>query len=118
MKNYPKKTCEIEKLITNKSMVQLTIKGEKTRQGRNGVYGYPGEEFVLEGNKFVITDLYQENLGDINDKEAREEGYPDLNSYKNSIFNIHKSMVLNTVKNLYWNSNAKVWVHKFKKVEQ
>jgi len=117
MENYPKKTCDITKLITNNSMVEMALEGGKTRQGRNGVYGYPGEEFMLRGKKFVITDLFQEKLKDINNEEAKEEGFLDLDSYKNAIFGIHKNMILNTVKNLYWNLNAKVWVHKFKMIE-
>jgi len=116
MQAYPKKTCELEKLITNEKLVRLAIEGEKTRQSRNGVYGYPGEEFTLGENKFVITDLFREKLGDMTDEEAKEEGFPNIEAYKKMIFGIHKNVVLNLLEKTSLNKNMKVWVHKFKKV--
>lgn len=108
MSTYPEKTCTIDKLVTNKTMVKLALSGEKTRQGRNGIYAYPGEEFELEGIRFRVTGLRQERLGDLDDAAAQAEGYESLQAYKNLILSMHKGME--------WNKNALVWVHRFERL--
>lgn len=108
MTEYPAKTCEIESLVTHKRLVDAALEGRKTQQRRNGVYGYPGERFDLEGKTFEITGLYQEALGDMDDAAAQAEGYPSLEMYKDLILRMHKGMD--------WNSGAQVWVHEFKAV--
>lgn len=108
MKTYPEKTCTIDKLVTNKAMVALALSGKKTRQGRNGIYAYPGEQFDLGGVLFQVTKLVQEKLGDMDDAAAQTEGYDSLDTYKNLILAMHKGME--------WQSDALVWVHYFERV--
>ncbi len=108
MSTYPPKTCTIDKLVTNKAMIKLALSGQKTRQGRNGIYAYPGEEFDLDGVRFKVTELKQERLGDMDDAAARAEGYDSLETYKNLILAMHKGM--------QWQPEARVWVHYFKAV--
>lgn len=107
MSTYPEKTCSIDKLVTNKAMVKLALNGQKTRQGRNGIYAYPGEVFELGGVRFRVTGLTQERLGDMDDAAAKAEGYESLDAYKNLILSMHKGM--------QWNENAQVWVHHFER---
>jgi len=108
MQNYPKKTCTIEKLVTHKAMVKLVLNGQKTRQGRSGIYAYPGEEFELDGIRLRITALNQERLGDMDDAAAKAEGYESLTEYKNLILSMHAGME--------WDEDALVWVHHFKRL--
>ncbi len=103
---YPEKTCSIERLVTHPKLVAFALEGKKTQQRRNGVYGYPDEIFEIEGKKFVITSLVQQRLGDMTDEDARAEGYPDLNAYKDIILKMHGGM--------NWNDEAFAWVHSFK----
>ena len=82
MDAYPEKTCSIDRLITQPKLVAAAKAGIKTQQRRDGVYGWPGEEFVLDGMAFVMTALTRQSLGDMTDQQARAEGYPDLALYK------------------------------------
>lgn len=105
MKPYPEKTCSIDRLITHPKLVAAAKTGLKTQQRRNGIYGYPGEEFSLDDVSFVITDLTQQRLGDMTDEHAQAEGYPSFEMYKNIILNMHTGM--------QWNDDGVAWVHSF-----
>ena len=105
MTDFPEKTCSIDRLVTHPKLVAAVINGQKNQQRRNGVYGYPGESFVLENQSFVITDLRRERLGDMGDTEAQAEGYPNLALYKDIILRMHAGM--------NWDEDSLVWVHSF-----
>jgi len=108
-KAYPEKTCGIDRLVRHPKLVQAVLAGRKTQQRRDGVYAYPGETFELEGVSFVVTDLRRERLGDMNDADAKAEGYPSLDMYKQLILSMHKGM--------NWEDDAPVWVHCFKRMD-
>ena len=109
MNDYPEKTCEIDRLVRHPKLVAATLAGQKTQQRRDGVYGWPGEIFELEGTSFTVTALERQNLGDMTDEDARAEGYPDLESYKDLILRMHPGMV--------WDGSHQVWVHCFEKTD-
>ena len=107
MQTYPEKTCEIERLIRHPKLVQAAIAGQKTQQRRDGVYAYPGEAFTLEGVGFTVTALERKSLGEMTDAEAKAEGYPGLEEYKQLILKMHPGMT--------WDNSHLVWVHHFEK---
>lgn len=109
MTKYPEKTCEIDRLVTHQKLVTAALAGKKNQQRRAGVYGYPGEQFVLEGTAFVITDLRLEALSNMTEVDAKSEGYPNLEFYKDLIIKMHPGME--------WDETQEVWVHEFEKVE-
>jgi hypothetical protein len=106
--DYPEKTCSIDRLVRHGMLVRSALKGEKTEQRRNGVYGYPGELFELDGESFEITSLTHDRLGDMGEVEARKEGFEDLDAYKSLIVRMHKGME--------WDPEHLVWVHRFQLV--
>lgn len=105
MDTNPKKTCSIERLVTQPRLAEAVKTGMKTQQRRDGVYGWPGETFDLDGMLFIITDLRRQRLGDMTDEDAKAEGYPSLESYKEIILKMHAGMS--------WNVESLVWVHSF-----
>jgi hypothetical protein len=105
MDTNPKKTCSIERLITQPRLVEAVKAGMKTQQRRDGVYGWPGETFILDGMVFEITGLERQRLGDMTDEDARAEGFQGLENYKEIILNMHAGMS--------WNVDGWVWVHSF-----
>ena len=107
MSDFPEKTCEIDSLVTHAKLVEAAIVGRKTQQRRNGIYAYPGEAFELQGMQFKVIDLRRESLGQMTDEDARAEGYPGLEVYRDLILRMHKGME--------WNETAKVWVHEFER---
>jgi hypothetical protein len=76
--------------------VRSALKDEETEQRRDGVYGYPGEHFELEGEQFEITSLTHDRLGDMGEAEARKEGFEGLDAYKSLIIRMHKGMEWDT----------------------
>lgn len=106
---FPEKTCSIERLVTHEKLVSAALNGSKTQQRRAGVYGYPGERFVLEGTEFEVTGLRQECWADITEEDAQREGYPNLQMYRALIERMHQGMD--------WDENQQVWVHDFEIVK-
>lgn len=106
---YPKKTCEIDRLVTNDRMVASVLAGQKVQQRRNGVYAYPGERFSLNGQAFEVTRLEHQRLGDMTEADAVKEGFGDLESYRQIILHMHAGMS--------WDVDHKVWLHEFQKCE-
>lgn len=108
MTEYPEKTCSIDRLVTHEKLVSAALSGSKTQQRRDGIYGYPGEEFELDGVAFRMTDLRRQRLGEMTDDDARSEGYPGLEPYKQLILRMHQGME--------WDEDHPVWVHEFARV--
>lgn len=107
--DYPDKTCSIDRLVRHKRLVDAALTGQKTEQRRDGVYGYPGEQFELAGQTFEMTALSHERLGDMTDVEANAEGYETLDQYRDLILRMHRGMT--------WDVEHRVWVHRFRRVE-
>lgn len=109
MEMFPKKTCSIDRLVTQPKLVEAVIMGLKTQQRRDGVYGWPGDKFYIDKQEFVITSLVRQRLGDLTDADAQAEGFPNLEAYKSLILRMHPGME--------WNPESLVWVHSFAAVE-
>ena len=112
MKELPEKTCSIERLVTIPEDVEKVLKGQKTATRRNGVYAYPGEIMVLDGKEFVIDALYRQTLGELTDEHAKQEGYQNLEDYKQSMMSMHAHA------KMPWLPTMQVWVHEFSPVEK
>ncbi|MBL4707192.1 MAG: ASCH domain-containing protein [Flavobacteriales bacterium] len=110
MTQYPEKTCDIDRLVRQPKLVAAVLEGRKSQQRRDGIYGYPGETFELEGTTFRIAKLFRQSLGDMTDEDAKAEGYPDLNMYKGLIDKMHPGMP--------WDNDHLVWVHQFERVAE
>lgn len=103
--NLPKKSCSIERLVTIPEDVKKVLNGKKTATRRNGVYAYPGEVMVLEGQEFEVEALYRQTLGEMTDEHAEQEGFATMEEYKASILALHPKMP--------WLPEMSVWVHEF-----
>ncbi|GKV69499.1 hypothetical protein NCCP2716_19970 [Sporosarcina sp. NCCP-2716] len=107
--DYPEKTCSVERLVTVPEDVQKVLEGKKTATRRNGVYAYPGEIMTLDGQDFEVKNLYQQTLGEVTEEHARQEGFENLDAYKDSILSMHEGMK--------WMPKMQVWVHEFSPVK-
>lgn len=104
---YPEKTCSIDRLVRHPKLVAAAKAGQKTQQRRDGIYAYPGESFILDGDSFTVTALQRQSLGEMSDADAQAEGYPDLQAYRELILKMHRGMS--------WDASHLVWVHHFEK---
>ncbi|MDR6226726.1 ASCH domain-containing protein [Desmospora profundinema] len=104
---YPQKTCSIERLITRQEDVQRVLAGKKKAQRRNGLYAYPGEQMILENQPFIITAVYRQTLGAMNDRDAVQEGQIDKKAYMSYLNHIHPGVP--------WSFDMVMWVHEFER---
>lgn len=105
----PPKKGEASQLVTLPEEVEKVLAGKKSAVRRNGRYADPGDVWELNGQKFQVDRVYQQTLGELTEENAREEGYPSLEAYKNSILSLHPGMP--------WVPNMKVMVHEFSPVK-
>ncbi|TQS75757.1 ASCH domain-containing protein [Ornithinibacillus gellani] len=106
----PKKTCTIEKLVTIPADVEKVLSGKKTQTRRNGRYADIGETMWLDEQEFVVHSIYKQKLGELSDEDAKQEGYANLEDYKNAILSIHPNMP--------WVPQMQVCVHEYKRVNE
>nr|WP_134683801.1 ASCH domain-containing protein [Brevibacillus migulae] len=105
----PPKTCTIDRMITLPADIEKVIKGQKTATRRNGRYADVGEIMELQGHRYVVERVYSQSLGELTDEHARQEGFDNLEAYKQSILSMHPGMP--------WLPQMRVWVHEFRPVE-
>ncbi len=106
----PPKTCTIERLITVQADIDKVLTGSKTATRRNGRYADVGEIMTLQDHQYVVEKVYSQSLGELTDEHARQEGYPNVEEYKQSILSFHPGMP--------WLPQMRVWVHEFSPVRE
>jgi hypothetical protein len=106
----PAKTCTIERLITVPADIEKVLNGQKTATRRNGIYADIGEIMTLKDHEYVVEKVYSQSLGELTDEHAKQEGYPNLEEYKQSILSFHPGMP--------WLPHMRVWVHEFTPVQK
>jgi N4-acetylcytidine amidohydrolase len=104
----PPKTCTIDRLITVQADIDRVLAGTKTATRRNGRYADAGEVMTLQGRSYVVESVYEQKLGELTDEHAIQEGYPDVEAYKQAILSFHPGMP--------WLPHMRVWVHEFRPV--
>jgi N4-acetylcytidine amidohydrolase len=104
----PPKTCTIDRLITVQADIDRVLAGTKTATRRNGRYADPGEVMTLQGRSYVVERVYEQTLGELTDEHAMQEGYPDVEAYKQAILSFHPGMP--------WLPHMRVWVHEFRSI--
>lgn len=106
----PPKSCTIDRLITKENDIKKVIAGLKTATRRNRRYADVGEVMTLNGQQFVVNRVYSQTLGEVTEENAIQEGYNNLEEYKESILALHPGM--------RWVPKMPVWVHEFQPIEK
>src|SRR5690625_7850606 len=87
----PKK-YDINKLVTRQDAIDKIINGEKTTERRNDRYADAGDEIILDGQTFIVNDIYPQQLKTLTDENAQQEGYKNLDEYKDALTSIHEEI--------------------------
>ena len=103
---WPEK-MKIEKLVSRQNDIDKILSGKKTSERRNDRYADDGDEIVLDGQTFIIDNVYPQKLKTLTDDQAKQEGYQDLEAYKDTITSIHHGAV--------WDPESVVWTHELKR---
>jgi hypothetical protein len=106
----PPKSCTIDRLVTKEADINKVISGKKTATRRNRRYADVGEIMIQKGYEFIVTNVYSQSLGEVTDENAKEEGFENLEQYKDSILALHPGM--------RWVPAMNVWVHEFQRLEK
>lgn len=93
------------RLITDAQSVEAVLVGKKRAVRRNSRLAQPGDTFMVGEQRFVVTEVYQQALGEMSDADAQAEGFETLDAYKAFILGMHRGMP--------WVPTMKVWVHEF-----
>lgn len=97
---------DINKLVSIEKDIDKITKGDKVSVRRNDRYADVGDDLVLNGHLFEVENVYPQFLKNVTDKNAREEGYDSLDSYKEALTSIHEAAV--------WDPEQLVWAHYLK----
>jgi len=100
-------TYELSNLVTIQEDLEKIKRGEKTAVRRSNRFGNIGDTWEIDGEIYMLENVYRQKLGDVTEQDARDEGYSSLQEYIDAITSIHEESV--------WNPNLKVWVHEFKR---
>src|SRR5699024_212476 len=68
--DWPEK-YDINKLVTRQDAIDKIINGEKTTERRNDRYADAGDEIILDGQTFIVNDIYPQQLKTLTDENGQ-----------------------------------------------
>jgi len=92
-------------VLPNDHVRQMAAEGELTQLHRGQQYAEEGDTFEIDGQRFEITDVTHRTLGDLTDEDARREGSPDLEAYRERLRQVHDGFE--------WDDDSDVVRHRF-----
>jgi len=66
-KDWPEK-YDINKLVSRQSDIDKILSGDKTSERRNDRYADAGDEIVLDGQTFIVENIYPQQLKELTKK--------------------------------------------------
>lgn len=100
---------EAETLLPNGRLREMVAAGEVTQIHRGQAYADVGDTFEVETGTFEVVEVEERQLGDLTDEDARAEGSPDLEGYRERLRHAHNEFE--------WDESADVVRHSFERVE-
>lgn len=89
---------------------EAVASGEMTQIHRGNRYADEGDTFELDGRPFEVMDVTERTLGDLTDEDARREGSPDIDAYRERLKRAHGG-------NFEWDDSAQVVRHRVERRE-
>ncbi len=99
-------------LLPNERVKSAVSDGEITQltRGAGNRYAGAGDAFVLDDTRFEVTEVEERTLGDLTDADARREGSPSLEAYKERMEKVHPGP-------FEWDDTSEVRTYRFEPVE-
>ena len=97
-------------LLPNDRVKQSALDGDVTQLHRGNRYGKEGDTFEIDGVTFELTEVTERTLGDMTDADAKREGSPSLEAYRERMVRAHGG-------SFDWDDDADVVRHRFERVE-
>jgi hypothetical protein len=99
---------DADTLLPNGRMKQMALDGEITQIHRGNPYAEAGDRFEIDGVAFEVTAVDHRTLGDLTDEDARAEGSPDLEGYRERLVRAHGG-------EFEWDDDSEVVRHRFER---
>jgi hypothetical protein len=100
---------DAETLLPNDRLREMVTAGEVTQIHRGQEYATAGDTFAIDGAEFEVTDTEGRQLGDLTNEDARAEGSPDLEAYRERLQHAHEDFE--------WDETSEVVRHRFERAE-
>ena len=97
-------------LLPNDRVKQAALDGDVTQLHRGNQYGTVGDTFTIDGVTFELVEVTERTLGDMTDADAKREGSPSLDAYKQRMVHAHGG-------EFEWDDDTDVVRHRFARVE-
>ncbi|SIR91062.1 ASCH domain-containing protein [Natronorubrum thiooxidans] len=91
-------------LLPAERLRTAVLEGEVTQIHRGDKHATTGDTFDIEGTTFELVAVTEQRLGDLTDEDARAEGSPDLEAYKQRIERTHDTE---------WDDETTAFLHRF-----
>ena len=101
---------DASEVLPNEHVRTMVAEGEVTQLHRGHAYAEEGDAFEIDGERFEVTDVTHRTLGDLTDADARREGSPDLDAYRERLARVHDEFE--------WDDDSEVVRHRFAPVEE
>lgn len=102
---------DAEDIFPNSRTIEAVAAGKMTQIHRGRRYAEEGDTFELDGDTFEVVDVTERKLGEMTDEDARREGSPDLEAYKERMVHAHGG-------EFEWDDDADVVRHRVAKLEE
>lgn len=97
-----------DELLPAERIRQAVHAGDVTQLHRGDRHASEGDRFEIDGAVFEVTTVRERRLGDLTDEDARAEGSPNLDAYKQRIEQTH---------GLTWDDDDTAVLHQFQRVD-
>jgi hypothetical protein len=96
---------EAETLLPSEGLREMVVAGEVTQIHRGQEYAAVGDSFAIENEEFEVTEVTERRLGELTDEDARAEGSPNIEAYRERLRRAHEEFE--------WDGSADVVRHRF-----
>lgn len=95
-------------LLPNEHVEQAVLSGDITQisRGASNRYAEEGDTFSIDGTDFEVTSVTERTLGDFTDADARREGSPSLEAYRERMVKVHGG-------NFEWDDESTIVTYRF-----
>jgi hypothetical protein len=103
-------SIDADALLPNDRVKETVLSGDVTQltRGAGTRYAEEGDTFTLDGERFEVVDVTDRTLGDLTDEDARREGSPSLDAYKQRMKQVHPG-------DFEWDDTATVRTYRFER---
>jgi hypothetical protein len=95
-------------LLPNDRVKQAVLDGDVTQLSRGATnrYAEAGDTFELSGTIFEVTNVAERTLGDLTDADAKREGSPSLEAYRERMERVHPG-------DFEWDETSQIVTYRF-----